>query len=72
MPIEEKIKSIVAELLGIEGIEYDVPLSEYGIDSITILQLIVRIEEETNIALSAIDVFERPTIRQISDYIIQV
>ncbi|MBI5539303.1 MAG: acyl carrier protein [Bacteroidia bacterium] len=69
MKTEYIVKTILREILEIEDIEPDINLYDYGMASIEIIRLIVRIEKETGVRLNLIDTFKSPTLKSICEFI---
>src|SRR5690606_18504750 len=70
-PLESELAAIVRELLGIEHVGATRDLFEFGLHSILLMKLRVRVDELYNIALPLRELFERPTIRRIAELIVE-
>jgi|GEM_PF-3872879 len=60
-----------ASKIGIEEIDTDIPLSEYGFDSIMLTGLSVSLSELLNVDLTPSDLIEYATIDDLADYLRQ-
>lgn len=69
--IEEKIKEIFVDLFGVEDLEYQDNFFDLEINSLLATQLLYRIKQEFNSNLSLQELFERPTIEQVAEFIIE-
>lgn len=69
--IEEKIKEIFVDLFGVEDLEYQDNFFDLEINSLLATQLLYRIKQEFNTNLSLQELFERPTIEQVAEFIIE-
>jgi len=72
MSLEDKIKKVIAEKLGVE-IEEVVPdaafVDDLGADSLDLVELIMSMEEEFDIEISDEDAEELETVKDAIDYI---
>jgi acyl carrier protein len=72
MSIEDKIKKIIAEKLGVEAAEV-VPeasfVDDLGADSLDLVELIMSMEEEFDIDISDEDAEKLVTVKDALDYI---
>ena len=68
MPIEDSLKELVVERLFLDfapgDIQTDAPLSEYGVDSFLLLELIVAMEEIFEIRFEQADITSE-TLRSV-------
>lgn len=74
MRVEEKVKEIVAEQLGIneEDITAESSLSEdLGADSLDVIELVMAIEEEFEIEISDDEADKFETVKDLIDFITQ-
>jgi len=71
--VEESILKILAEILEIDKIQLDPEKThtDYGVDSILAIEIIDRINEELKIRLNSTDLFNYPTIKKLSSYILE-
>ncbi|MDP2226484.1 MAG: AMP-binding protein [Moraxellaceae bacterium] len=71
--IESLLKSWVSEGLDIAAadIPLDATFAEFGIDSVRVIELVVRLEEEYGLKIDAKSVWERPTIGAFADYLLE-
>lgn len=69
--IEEKIKEIFVDLFGVEDLEYQDNFFDLEINSLLATQLLYRIKQKFNSNLSLQELFERPTIEQVAEFIIE-
>ncbi len=70
--MEEQIKSVIAELLGISAKEIDSNsdlMEVYGIDSIDAVDLVLSFEDMFNISVPDEDAIELRTVSKILNYI---
>ena len=69
MTLEDSLKELIVERLFLEiepaTIETDAPLSEYGVDSFLLLELIVAIEERTGVTFEQADI-NADTLRSVA------
>ena len=72
MSLEDKIKRVIAEKLGVE-IEEVIPdatfVDDLGADSLDLVELIMSMEEEFDIEISDEDAEELETVKDAIDYI---
>ncbi|MEE8541775.1 MAG: acyl carrier protein [Desulfobacterales bacterium] len=72
MSLEDKIKKVIAEKLGVE-IEEVVPdaafVDDLGADSLDLVELIMSMEEEFDLEISDEDAEELETVKDAIDYI---
>lgn len=71
--IESLLKSWVSEglELSVADIPSDATFAEFGIDSVRIVDLAVRLEDEYGIKVDAKTVWEKPTIGAFADYLLE-
>ncbi len=72
MAIEDTIKSIIADELGLDSSEITENASfidDLGADSLDIMQLIMEIEEEFNIEISDEEASELVTVDKVIEYV---
>lgn len=69
--IEEKIKEIFVDLFGVDDLEYEDNFFDLEINSLLATQLLYRIKQEFNSNLSLQELFERTTIKQLAEFIIE-
>lgn len=69
--VEEQVASSLAEVLkvGSDEVDYDVPFSDYGVDSITGLALIRHMGEAFDLELKSTLLFDYSNIRDFSAYL---
>ena len=67
--MEKNISIIIGTLLGIDKISIIDNLFELGMDSLMCIKLSVKILEDQNVSLTVADIFEHPTIKDLSGYI---
>jgi 3-oxoacyl-(acyl-carrier-protein) synthase/acyl carrier protein/NADP-dependent 3-hydroxy acid dehydrogenase YdfG len=73
--IQTRVERLVAEsitkTLGREDINLDIdkPLTEYGVDSIILVELVNALNENLGIALNTTEIFDYPTVRELSKFI---
>ncbi len=74
MSLEDKIKRVIAEKLGVE-IEEVIPdatfVDDLGADSLDLVELIMSMEEEFDLEISDEDAEELETVKDAIDYINQ-
>ena len=68
-PVETLIFDIWQELLKREDFGIDDDFFAVGGHSLLVMQLTFRIEEETGLAFSNLDVFANPTIRRLAEMV---
>jgi len=70
--VEETIVSVLADILQIDRGKFhlDTPYIDFGIDSILAIEMVNRIDRRLNIGLRSTDLFNYPTIRKLSVYIL--
>ncbi|WP_336779444.1 acyl carrier protein [Paenibacillus illinoisensis] len=70
--IQTKIKKMVSELINCDDVGADDNLENFGLNSITTIQLFIKLESEFNIEFTAEELlFDRiETITDISEFII--
>ncbi|MFE7799654.1 SDR family NAD(P)-dependent oxidoreductase [Nocardia sp. NPDC057440] len=66
--LEAEITSMVAQGLGVSGADVhpELPLSEYGVDSILAVKIIDRVNARYRLALRPTAVFDHPSVRQLT------
>lgn len=66
-----KIKEIVLQHTTVDNVDFDSPLSVYGVDSLSIIEIILEVENffETEIDNSKLNYSSLKTIRSISNLI---
>lgn len=72
--IEAGITTIVAEALGVNGDDIDIytDLADLGLESISMLRLATRLQEEYSIAISIPDLLRHRTVRNLARYVVQL
>ncbi|WP_030737739.1 non-ribosomal peptide synthetase [Streptomyces sp. NRRL S-31] len=63
---EERLRTVVAEVLGLDGITVDDDFFTLGGTSILMIRLVHRVRDEFGIGLSLRDVFATPTVRGLA------
>lgn len=66
---EKEVGKILEELLGIDKIGMTNNLFDIGMDSLVAIKLSVKIMEILNVSISVKEIFEYPTIKELSSYI---
>ncbi|MGD2087049.1 MAG: SDR family NAD(P)-dependent oxidoreductase [Candidatus Aminicenantes bacterium] len=71
--VEEKIQDILVSVLQIDknACHLDSPYSDFGVDSILAIDIILKINEELGIELRSTDLFNYSTIKKLSGYIVK-
>ncbi|MBP3325584.1 MAG: hypothetical protein J6L77_04085 [Coprococcus sp.] len=69
--IEEAIKEIFVDLFGVDDLEYEDNFFDLEINSLLATQLLYRIKQEFNSNLSLQELFEKTTIKQLAEFIIE-
>jgi acyl carrier protein len=72
LSVREKISAMWKELLVLEGINLEANFFELGGDSITAIRLLRRLREELHPAVMLDDVYEFPSISQLSNRVEQL
>jgi 3-oxoacyl-(acyl-carrier-protein) synthase/acyl carrier protein/SAM-dependent methyltransferase len=69
--LERRIKNSLAAVLRVEAplIDVDQPFSELGLDSFLGTELIIAINGEYGLALSNVEVFNYPTVRELAQFL---
>lgn len=67
--IEQKIGSLIGELLSYEHVDYNQNFFELGVDSIIAAKIINRIQNQLNCSLEVADIFRYPTVHQLSGHL---
>ena len=70
--VEDQILDILAEILEINKDRLDpgAPHTDFGVDSILAIEIIERINQELGIHLKSTDLFNYPTIKRLTGYIV--
>ena len=69
--IEEKLEKIWSKLLKTKEISIDSDFFDLGGHSLKVTKLIAEINKEFNVEISFTEVFDKPTIRNMGEYIVQ-
>lgn len=69
--VEEEIKGIFEDLFGVDDLEYDDNYFDLEINSLLATQLLYRIKQEFSSNLSLQELFEKTTIEQLAEFIIE-
>lgn len=69
--IEEQIKEIFEDLFGVDDLDYEDNFFDLEINSLLATQLLYRIKQEFNSNLSLQELFEKTTIKQLAEFIIE-
>ncbi len=68
--VEKAIQSVISEHLGIEKVSVEESLFDLGATSLDVVTIHNQLEKKLKIDLSILDLFDKPTIRTLSDYIL--
>jgi acyl transferase domain-containing protein/acyl carrier protein/SAM-dependent methyltransferase/NADP-dependent 3-hydroxy acid dehydrogenase YdfG len=71
--VEDQILDILAEILEINKNRLDpgTPHTDYGVDSLLSIEIIERINQELGIHLKSTDLFNYPTVKRLTGYILE-
>jgi acyl transferase domain-containing protein/acyl carrier protein/SAM-dependent methyltransferase len=71
--VEDQILDILAEILEInkKRLNPEVPHTDFGVDSILAIEIIERINQELGIHLKSPDLFNYPTVKRLTGYILE-
>ncbi|KAH8584212.1 polyketide synthase, partial [Cryptosporidium sp. chipmunk genotype I] len=70
--ITNTIVNTINDIAGIEKIDFDTPLIELGLDSLSAVEVRNAISNKLNIILPITTLFDYPTINLLSDYILSI
>ena len=70
--IEKELSDICCELLGLNSIDVQQNLSEFGMSSIMIMQMYTKISEKYQVKIALADVFSHPNIEALAEKIEQL
>ncbi|MFE3383367.1 phosphopantetheine-binding protein, partial [Streptomyces anulatus] len=68
-PTEKKVADIVAQLLLLNDVGADADFFEVGGHSLLATQLIARLREEFKVSVKLRNLFERPVVSELSEFI---
>ena len=78
LPTHATLSARIVELLSLElkvpsiDIALDLPLTQYGLDSIAALTIAGTLEDELRLDLPSTLLWDCPTIQQLADYLVDV
>lgn len=67
-PAQDLVLSLASQILGIDDLDLDQDLFDVGADSLDLIELVTKLEDEHGWTINVRDVMRNPTIRALATY----